>query len=118
MVPLKVHKLIVNCLNGEVDDIVPIFGKDPSTLDTEFKRRHAVNDKASFPKFAKMIVDCLIPLRLRHLINKAKTHEFGKKELNWKFCEAVKSKFMLEIVFFSDTLSCIRKFVTIRSIEF
>jgi hypothetical protein len=94
VVPTNVYNVLVKCLKGEVDDIVAIFGKNPSSLDKEFKRRHGVSDKASFPKFAKMIVDCLIPSRLRHLINKAKTHEFGKKELNWKFCEAVKSKFM------------------------
>jgi hypothetical protein len=92
ILPLKVYTAVRGYLESEIDGLVKEVGKNPAALEKEFKKRHAVDSKAAFPGFAKMIVDAIIPLRLRHLINQAKTHEFGQKELNWKFCEAVKGK--------------------------
>jgi hypothetical protein len=92
VLPMTVYNAIRGYLENEVEELVTAAEKNPVALQREFKKRHAVDSKAAFPGFAKMIVDAIIPMRLRHLINKAKTHEFGQKELNWKFCEAVKGK--------------------------
>jgi hypothetical protein len=89
---MKVYNALLGHLETEIDGLVEAVAKNGVALEREFRKRHAVDSKAAFPGFARMIVDALIPMRLRHLINQAKTHEFGQKELNWKFCEAVKGK--------------------------
>jgi hypothetical protein len=55
-----------------------------------FKTRRT--GKGAFVETAEMLRLNMVPMNMRHLINMASYHDFGKFEFNVNFCEAVKGE--------------------------
>jgi c-di-GMP-related signal transduction protein len=87
VVARDVYYELVKVLDEELEEMVAEL-KTESEILAAFRKRN--KDTGSFVKTANMLKLHLVPMHMRHLVNMASYHEYGKKEFNLNFCAAVK----------------------------
>jgi hypothetical protein len=94
------HKMMKLAIESEVEGLVEKVGKDPDNILKAYNK----SDTLAFPVFTKEIVKLLVPERLRHLIFKSLTHDFGKKEFNVLLLDSIKRELCVFTSFFFSKL--------------
>lgn len=87
VVARDVYDEFVRVLDKEVNEMVKEL-KTESEILAAFRKRN--KDTGSFVKTANILKLHLVPMHVRHLVNMAAYHDYGKKEFNLNFCAAVK----------------------------
>jgi hypothetical protein len=101
----EVYLEIVKTLDAEIEEMVASLKTKKKILSAFETRKKGLG---AFVQTAEMIRLNMVPLNMRHLINMATYHEFGKKEFNLNFCDAVKSESIQSISFmYPSFASCI-----------
>jgi hypothetical protein len=67
-----------------------------SFMTKEFLKPHGLNDKAVLPNFANLLVESLVPQKIRHLLHFQEWHFLGKRN----FSKEIFSIFKCELFFF------------------
>jgi hypothetical protein len=82
----------------DVNKVVAESEGHHSLVREAFLGRHNNGDPAGLRAFCKKVTECLVPLKLRHLLYKSPTKIFGNKEFTKKLFEAVHRKFKFKFL--------------------